>query len=787
MSSSPIPDIGELLERTSHSGSFSAKILTPTDDLRLEVRGVGELMFPVSPRQAEQLCNVARPARYGKGEETLLDPDVRDTWEIPKSRVKLDLRRFKRTLLPVLEDVQDALGLSEDCELEAEFHSMLVYGPGQFFRPHQDSEKEDGMIGTLVVTLPSAFSGGGLVVEHQGERKTYRGAKKSLSFVAFYADCLHEVRPVKDGYRIVLTYNLIARQGESKTSRPMEGSEAVEALADSLRAYFETPSPPRYEGGKEGGVPNRLVYLLDHQYTQRGIAWKRLKGADAERAKLLAEVGEEKGYVVALVLVETHEVWNCFGPDRNPYSRHRSWGWDQDGGWDLEPGVLPNDPSSHELDGLIHEEIELTQVIEVQGAEAVGPLAPYVRTEETRRSVPNGDLKPFSAEFEGYMGNYGNTLDRWYRRAALVVWPLERTFIVHAEASPAWAIGELRRQLRSVAAARLQRAVASMRPFWNRRVLEDQERKDSLFEDALHVAEGLEDPDLAAFLLAPFMIAGFTAGRSQKILALTRLYGVPWTRALLESWCAETVSFSYSYGKKRASWGESLGRLCGSLIAKDASLGRQLGEQLLEIQWPWLRREMEQALALDSPSLQLQCVRALARPMLGLLDAIEVLGAEDLEEEAGAFLCAVDGSEALLVGLLAILRADASRKSGSPAILEAVRHYCAEQLDVRLTAPPRAEDDWSIEWSGGCGCKLCEELGDFLASPQEGEFEWPLAQAKRQHIHQRIDSSELPVRHVTRRKGSPYTLVLTKLEKLFADAEAERQRWQAALEWLQAR
>jgi hypothetical protein len=42
---------------------------------------------------------------------------------------------------------------------------MLVYAPGQFFAPHQDSEKADAMIGTLVVTLPSASKGGVLVVE----------------------------------------------------------------------------------------------------------------------------------------------------------------------------------------------------------------------------------------------------------------------------------------------------------------------------------------------------------------------------------------------------------------------------------------------------------------------------------------------------------------------------------------------------------------------------------------------------------------------------------------------
>lgn len=35
----------------------------------------------------------------------------------------------------------------------------VVYEPGQFFVAHQDSEKADDMIGTLVATLPSEFTG----------------------------------------------------------------------------------------------------------------------------------------------------------------------------------------------------------------------------------------------------------------------------------------------------------------------------------------------------------------------------------------------------------------------------------------------------------------------------------------------------------------------------------------------------------------------------------------------------------------------------------------------------
>lgn len=185
MTTTALDQIAELLGEMSAPGGFSARRTAAAEDLHIEVKGFGPLRFPISQAQAKRLCSLARPARYGRGEQTLLDRQVRDTWSIPKSRVKIDQRQWNRTLRPVLEGLRADLGLPDGCRLKVELHGMLVYGPGQFFQPHQDSEKADEMIGTLVVTLPSAFEGGAIVVEHQGDQITYRASKRPLSFIAF--------------------------------------------------------------------------------------------------------------------------------------------------------------------------------------------------------------------------------------------------------------------------------------------------------------------------------------------------------------------------------------------------------------------------------------------------------------------------------------------------------------------------------------------------------------------------------------------------------------------------
>jgi 2OG-Fe(II) oxygenase superfamily len=244
-------------------------------DLSLAVEGFGPVRFPVTPAKARKLATLGQPARFGRGEQTLTDPDVRDTWEIPKHLVRAEWNAA--ALQDILATVKDELGLPNAGELTADLHSLLVYEPNQFFLVHQDSEKDNSMIGTLVVTLPSSYTGGELMVGHNEEWKAYRGST-ALSLVAFYADCRHEVLRVKSGYRITLTYNLL----HGDTSRPAGDEGAVAELAELLREHFRTPVP-RYYGGPAADPPNRLVYLLDHEYTAATV--RRYISSRASRSR----------------------------------------------------------------------------------------------------------------------------------------------------------------------------------------------------------------------------------------------------------------------------------------------------------------------------------------------------------------------------------------------------------------------------------------------------------------------------------------------------------------------
>jgi hypothetical protein len=135
----------------------------------------------------------------------------------------------------------------------------------------------------------------------------------------------------------------------------------------------------------------------------------------------------------------------------------------------------------------------------------------------------------------------------------------------------------------------------------------------------------------------------------------------------------------------------------------------------------------------------------------------------------------------VLACLLPMLRA-AGAGAGVP-VVELARD-CEQRLTAITGRPARTDDDWSIPWSGGCGCELCRTLGEFLAGRGERTLEWPLAEARRKHVIQQIRAAELPVRHEVWKFGSPHTLVLNKTDELFRREAKARKDAAASLEWL---
>ena len=196
----------DCLRSVERSGDFCVggrrEIFMPA----IDVDGVGRIALPLLPVQAEQLVGIADAAPYGRGAETVIDRDVRRTWQINSAKVRICGRHWEETLAGIVTDTARGLGVSGP--VAADFYKLLVYDAGSFFVDHRDTEKLPGMFATLVIALPSAHSGGELVVRHLGQEAVLdlRPEEPSeIGFAAFYADCVHEVRPVITGYRLTLS------------------------------------------------------------------------------------------------------------------------------------------------------------------------------------------------------------------------------------------------------------------------------------------------------------------------------------------------------------------------------------------------------------------------------------------------------------------------------------------------------------------------------------------------------------------------------------------------------
>lgn len=71
-------------------GSFVSHHIADFQFPGVEVRGVGEISYPINEAQAKALINIARKAPFGKGSETILDTNVRSAWELDAADLKFN-------------------------------------------------------------------------------------------------------------------------------------------------------------------------------------------------------------------------------------------------------------------------------------------------------------------------------------------------------------------------------------------------------------------------------------------------------------------------------------------------------------------------------------------------------------------------------------------------------------------------------------------------------------------------------------------------------------------------
>ncbi|KAL4177232.1 hypothetical protein KRP22_002166 [Phytophthora ramorum] len=392
-SGSVCKQISEVLARAdNNAGEYSFGGLADTLPAvpGLEVRDVGPISVPLCPEQADKLIAKCDKSPFGRKLDTLMDENVRKSWQLAPDQVDIKNPLWHSGMDTLSEVIAGRLGY-KGVPLQCKLYKLLVYGEGGQFVKHQDTEKEDGMVATLVVQLPSLHEGGDLVV-YRGGKEVQRhdfGKKDGTAaylpqYAVHYADAEHGLEKVTKGYRLVLVYSISLPPAMRHLTKSSDDS-----LGEELGSFIS---------GMEADE-NSFALLLAHEYTEKSIeefGSGSFKGIDRTRFQTLEEANRFAAPDKKLQLFIAQ-------------LKHDIDYWDDGGSWEenrRDESITWYSPSGEKLGDYPESNFQL--------------------------NLLNPGKETFSAfwanhgtsTFEGNLGNEGATRKTTYSRYAIVAWPV---------------------------------------------------------------------------------------------------------------------------------------------------------------------------------------------------------------------------------------------------------------------------------------------------------------------------------------------------------------------------
>jgi hypothetical protein len=394
-----------------------------------------------------------------------------------------------------------------------------------------------------------------------------------------------------------------------------------------------------------------------------------------------------------------------------------------------------------------------------------------------------------SEDFEGYTGNAGNTLDRWYHRSALVVWHREHHFDIVASCGAAASMPLFRSMVAKLAGMpkkrreeaqtdclRFARAMIARWPQASIGHWQSASREPSSLQEFPDLLLALRDRETIARFLSKLAEQDPTLRLASFVMAACREFGwstfVRELKQLMAGRLDNRDGLSLREGQtlplRDLEW---LSAFCCDKAADPdrLTLAHELCALAVERfctpsrprpahSWPGVRREP----SVPESSLPL------------LLKALLASGRDEDLSRVIRFVEGLPDEFSLDDYQVAALKALVpwSRKQFGvvhPQLmswLASVRHKL-EAATARRPAPPA---DWARPAEVACMCPYCAQLKAFLADPANEVGRIPAREDMRQHLIGMISRYQCDVKHALERKGSPYSLVLTKTTGSFERA-----------------
>ncbi len=752
------------LERAKKPAGFCTQGSFDFDGVQISIKGVGRLRPPFRVADARILSQVAVQAPYGKKTETLVDTNVRDTLEIRADIVTYS-EQLHEEMKGVLANIATQLHLDHD-RLECELYKLLIYTKGGFFLPHRDSEKKPGMVATLIVVLPSKFNGGDLLVQHDGRfsRFAFDAARSQTKaeYVAFFADCQHEVKKVTSGIRLCLAYNLMLKP-KSKSVETKGNKKSDARLRQAIEGWI----------AKRAEKP--MVFALEHLYTSDGLVPSLLKGADSQLFAELVSVAEDVQCKLHFGQVSRHL---CQYADDGSFQYGRRGR--------RRPSV---DYSELNIGEVYDDEIVIDGWKDSHGKSI--RLPSLACDEQQLISItPVEKWVPTEQDYEGYTGNAGNTLDRWYHKSAIALWPSSQQFNIIAQMGIKYAIEQFlklvakREKLKgekreSTTAECIQLAGAILQRWPDRTYvdpsLDDKESLHAKFAEAVPTLENLE------------LIGGFLRTVAQRDRHLTLIQFIqialkvkggdaifPLLKDLLDYEQPPNeygIVFHEGLAERDALW---LCKLTQSKVfGKTTEVATLIDIAIYKTRALLVKLEKKDYRSRSGPltSAWLQLIRACIHN--GDEKRLQNLLGLSSEFPQSFDLRAVQVPAAIKLKAWSA-KADAERSEAFVDWTEAIR----KQLERDTEIKPQLPTDQARRAVTDCKCEYCDLLSQFLRDPQQSQIEIKAAERDRRHLEHILQSKRLDVTSKQVRMGNRYALQFTKTTDSY---HRELKRYEADL------
>jgi hypothetical protein len=309
----------------------------------------------------------------------------------------------------------------------------------------------------------------------------------------------------------------------------------------------------RFEPDVDGAHLRPWVLLLDHDYTEHGLRWRLLKGEDRWRGDALRSAAETLGLRLHLALVELHEHW-AIEPADEVRGRHGRWRDDEDDCADADG--MGDDGAAEVPVELLDRSLVLDFWVDADDAvDSRRPL--LIRDEDTACFVATGKAHLVNEEHEGYMGNYGNTVDYWYRRAALVI----RTPLAQARDRFELDFDAALQGLREMAQDPGRMAQLALLVQLAATELAGQAggpRQDAYLDAYAEIAAALPDDVAATALMRPCDPTRLQPQHAAALARLAHRRGNDWLRGLLRAWYDPGASHWGALRGWEPAWGMAL-------------------------------------------------------------------------------------------------------------------------------------------------------------------------------------------------------------------------------------